>query len=238
MLRPESTQAENSLEHHTNSSNNNKFLLKKLRVINKLNPKNIFILWILKPDNSLIKNIIMESNIIELTNLKVQNKNKNIEIETTKLTKYKLIKLSNKNKYQRNIIDISLVMNENFNPIFNEFDTIGIIIFIGPDFIKSDVISVYITDKNENILCINFWKSIKNFSYSNLLKIKSIVKVKNLQWRKQIYQDLFPTVHANEMTTFEICNTDEFLMNFDNINLDRLIGNCMEKINMLSTRII
>lgn len=205
--------------------------IKKFRIIDERRPSKIMFLWLWKPDMD-TASIFHENHIVEITNV-VPSKLKDV-IETTKMSNYKFRGVSNKTEYNRVISSLTTVISVNFTPYFNEFDTIGIVIHIGTHFVHKNIECVYIADTNENILAIKFWKPVKEFCDYEILQLKNIVFVKNLQLlNDKLVHGIFAEAYSNERTSFEID-----VCGFGDVDIDSITKKCLEKIEMLSIDII
>lgn len=135
---------------------------------------------------------------------------------------------------KRVISSLVTITQSEFSPQFNEFDTIGVIVHIGTHYMLKQIECVYIADVDQNIVAIKFWKSVKDFCDAEVIKVKNIVYIKNLQWSKQRSEYLFTEAYSNERTLFELdpCGFG------NDVNLQYLIDKCKHTIEMLSMNII
>lgn len=118
----------------------------------------------------------------------------------------------------------------------NELDTTGFVIHVGESLHSQQ--PVYIADTDHNIVCINFWRSIKEFAYEDILQPRRFLAIKNLQWRKSSNSKSIPCTYATEYTliTEHPQSTDlssaiiTLKEKFTNVDVDEFIESCMEKV--------
>lgn len=83
--------------------------------------------------------------------------------------------------------------------VLNELDT-GLVMHVGKSF--HSLQPVFIADSDHNIMCINFWQTVKDFAYEDILQPKRFVAVKNLQCRNSINSRPIRCTYATEYTQF------------------------------------
>ncbi|KAG4075254.1 hypothetical protein HA402_003045 [Bradysia odoriphaga] len=123
----------------------------------------------------------------------------------------------------------------------NELDTTGFVVHVGESL--HSLQPVYIADSNHNIVCINFWQSVKDFAYEDVLQPKRFLAIKNLQWRKSSNSKSIPCTYTTEYTLFienpqsaELSSAITTLKEqFANVDLDEFIETCMEKVRSFNS---
>ncbi|XP_037034626.1 breast cancer type 2 susceptibility protein homolog [Bradysia coprophila] len=123
----------------------------------------------------------------------------------------------------------------------NELDTTGFVIHVGESL--HSLQPVYIADSNHNIMCINFWQSIKDFAYEDVLQPKRFLAIKNLQWRKSSNSKSIPCTYTTEYTLFienpqsaELSSAITTLKEqFANVDVNEFIESCMEKVRSFNS---
>lgn len=152
----------------------------------------------------------VRSILAENTTFKIFNvtsgflNNGEIQLKATKTTKVE--KCGHfQGEMKRLVVPIhELVESANFQPMFNEVDTLGLLIKVEdggqngmqesqtPSAMRSFQ-TVYICDTLMNFVAIHFWKSISHYGYENLVQQSKLVSdndadsifyFRNLQWKK------------------------------------------------------
>ncbi|XP_046492215.1 breast cancer type 2 susceptibility protein isoform X1 [Neodiprion pinetum] len=109
--------------------------------------------------------------------------------------------------HQRYLTPISEVGVTGFSPPFGEFDTVGIIISLGPaphgmkNFEAMNLACPNADCSSSAYLSILFWDGIKAHGCSDILSIGSTVACTNLQWRRSTPWAI-PVAYATEHSTF------------------------------------
>ncbi|KAF9412856.1 hypothetical protein HW555_008760, partial [Spodoptera exigua] len=135
---------------------------------------------------------------------------------------------------KRNIYAIQqLVQNPSMSTDYNEIDTIGFIFLIDPsildfDSTKQPFQSVYLSDANKNIICINFWGGLKKFGYENVLDTGQIIYCGNLQKRAGNTRKSIPQYRVTEFSYFTKTPKNECARN--------LVHDLTKKFNTLDRR--
>lgn len=89
-----------------------------------------------------------------------------------------------------------------FRPLFNEFDTVGIVVRISETSTRKFQ-SVYVAvpaPKMPAVLCINFWAGLHAFAYDTLVVMGRALAARDLQWRPISGQSSIPCSFATEFT--------------------------------------
>lgn len=118
----------------------------------------------------------------------------------------------------------------------NELDTTGIVVHVGETLQKFQ--PVYIADSARNIVCINFFESVKKFAYEDVVQVKRFLAIKNLQWRKSSNSKPIPCTYVTDYSIFtenpqssELSSAlTNLKMKFANVDVDTFIETCMEMV--------
>ena len=96
--------------------------------------------------------------------------------------------------FKRNALPIhEMVENADFQPVFDEVDTIGLLIKVENQEQMKSFQTVYLCDTMMNFVAVHFWSSIGRYGYENLIRqpklvsesdANSIFYFRNLQWKK------------------------------------------------------
>ncbi|KAK0180658.1 hypothetical protein PV327_003021 [Microctonus hyperodae] len=94
-----------------------------------------------------------------------------------------------------------------FNPYYGEFDTVGIVVSIGPaPHGMKNFETVNLAFKNDGdehtpsfYLSILFWQGISSYGFSEIATVGSFIACINLEWRKNTYKSI-PTAFCTERT--------------------------------------
>lgn len=88
-----------------------------------------------------------------------------------------------------------------FGPVFNEFDTVGIVVRISePSARKFQSVYVAVPAAPPALLCINFWAGLHAFAYDDLVVVGRALAARDLQWRHIGSQSNIPCSFATEFT--------------------------------------
>lgn len=209
--------------------------------------KSVAILSIYNPAEDILDELKEKSSFL-IFNLNARGTRSNEkQLSTTNLTHFK--KASNTShinisRFERHCTNIAEMVQSKFEPLFNEIDTVGLIVCID-DINAQNFQSVYLADEKHNMICINFWNGLATFAYDNLIEIGKILAVNNL--RKRMATKLatkIPIFFATELSTFTIypksMDTQHiqkfFINNFTDLNTkNHYISECMQIINKFKT---
>ena len=141
-----------------------------------------------KPSEEL-QGILIEGKRLKLTNVGVGYPRDNeVQLKATKTTQIEPIQTDKPSDFQRNIIPIhDIVESVDFEPMFNEVDTVGVFVKMGEE--GKPFQSVYFCDTMLNFVSVHFWKSLDEYGYGSLFNNRSvndssdILYLRNLQWR-------------------------------------------------------
>lgn len=95
-----------------------------------------------------------------------------------------------------------------FNPHYSEFDTIGIVVSIGPaphGMKNFETVNLAFINDNESdnsssfYLAILFWQGVASYGFTEITTVGSFVACSNLEWRKNTYRSI-PTAFCTERT--------------------------------------
>ncbi|XP_055609545.1 breast cancer type 2 susceptibility protein homolog [Uranotaenia lowii] len=220
--------------------------LLKVRVMDARKPEKVLLLSIWRPPEYL-SDIIQEKKFLKIHNATANGtRNGEIQLTTGKNSSFSMLSPT---KYElpvdqtRKLTKISEIDVFSFKPLFNEFDTIGVVVQIGVLESKKFQL-VYFADSESNLLCVNFWSGIKEYAYEDLIKERTVLCISNLQWRTINALSAIPNSFATEYTTFSECSKlehfSEELTRFQTLlnaqNFDTFYDNCRMKILEMKDR--
>ncbi|XP_008558720.1 uncharacterized protein LOC103579169 [Microplitis demolitor] len=113
----------------------------------------------------------------------------------------------------RAFTSIQEVSQRGFNPVYGEFDTVGIVVSTGPaphgmkNFETVNLAFKTSTDDDDDnnedsssyYLSILFWEGIASHGFTGIATVGSAIACLNLEWRKSTYQSI-PTAFCSERT--------------------------------------
>ncbi|KAF7988642.1 hypothetical protein HCN44_001215 [Aphidius gifuensis] len=155
--------------------------------------------------------ILKETSCIEIINSNASGMHsKELQLTSNRWTT--IHEYDKNNKYYKNInfsircfTPITEISSINFSPAYNEFDTIGIVVSIGPaphgmKNFETMNIAYKNNDNIDSYLSILFWQGISAYGYSEISNIGSFLLIKNLQWRRNTNRSTIPVAFCTERT--------------------------------------
>lgn len=141
--------------------------------------------------------------------------------------------------FMRKLTSLSDIDSQ-FKPHFNEFDTIGFVLKV-EDVVPNSFQSVFIVDEHKNVLCIQFWGSIQEYAYEDIVNERKFIVIAHLDWRPQnrFCRNNIPQAFVTATTTFsesprlaERADALADLRNrFSQLDLCKYIEECKEKLD-------
>ncbi|KAJ6644293.1 Breast cancer type 2 susceptibility protein like [Pseudolycoriella hygida] len=195
------------------------------------------VVTIWKPTEEMLS-LIKEGTVYELTGSSARGTISNeLQIYAGKdaiFRKFNVVNQTPASLVRRHITILDILSLEHI-PL-NEVDTSGMVVHLGE--ISQRRQPVYIADADENIVCIYFFQSVKDFAVDDIVQVKQILAIKNLQLRKTSNSKPIPCAYANENTIFtvnphssELCSAIESLKSrFQTVELNEFMESCMGKI--------
>ncbi|XP_065092081.1 breast cancer type 2 susceptibility protein homolog [Ochlerotatus camptorhynchus] len=178
--------------------------LLKVRVVDARKPEKVLLLSIWRPPEDLCE-MLLEQKAFEIRNA-TANGTRNGEVQLTTGKNSSFQPLSRQfcelpGQLLRQLTRIADIEFSSFRPYFNEFDTVGVVVQIGTLESKKFQ-TVYVSDAEMNLLCVNFWSGIKEYAYEDVIKERTVLCISNLQWRTINAFSVIPNSFATEYTTF------------------------------------
>ncbi|XP_052566174.1 uncharacterized protein LOC120417634 [Culex pipiens pallens] len=214
--------------------------LLKVRVVDARKPEKTLLMSIWGPPEDLGE-VVQERRVLEVVNLTANgSKNGEIQLKAGKSTNYRVLdrmRFDLPEGHFRRLTKIVDIDRSSFHPLYNEFDTVGVVVYVGNSDTKKFQIA-YLADANMNLLGVHFWSGIKEYAYEDVVKERSLLCVSNLQWRSFSQQSTIPSSYATEYTTFsEHPKADHFKeelrtlkATLESIDLEQFYQECTEKI--------
>uniref|UniRef100_A0A0C9QNW4 Brca2 protein n=1 Tax=Fopius arisanus TaxID=64838 RepID=A0A0C9QNW4_9HYME len=147
-----------------------------------------------------------EGNSISIVHGTASGKRSNeLQISATRWTTFDVRALGKKLSFPERIFTpLSDAMTLSFTPHYGEFDTVGIVVSIGPaPHGMKNFETVYLAWRNDqgddSFLSILFWEGVASYGYSDIATIGSIVCCVNCEWRRNTYRSI-PTAFCTERT--------------------------------------
>lgn len=108
-----------------------------------------------------------------------------------------------------------------FTPPNDEFDAAFIVICIikSDDEDKTKWQKAYVADESTNLLCLNFWLSIADCAFDDVIVARQILYARNLQWRTTHALSKIPQAFVDKDNTLLIVHPKE---NFEQQRLEQL----------------
>ncbi|CRL08503.1 CLUMA_CG021346, isoform A [Clunio marinus] len=183
--------------------------LLRFRVVDASNPKKTGIVSWWSPTEDFLETV-KEGKIVEILNTTAGVINdKEIHVTAGKSSCLKVLtsnlmsidRFSKYFKTETNIGDITC----DFTPPNDEFDAAFFVIQFETNQEKN-LEKVYVADEHENMLCINFWSSIKDYAFEDVIVEGHAIFARNLQWRQSHAHEVIPQAFVNNETTIFITN--------------------------------
>lgn len=83
--------------------------------------------------------------------------------------------------FSRKLSSINDIVTPGFSPMFDEFDTVGVVTQI--DVYKEGAQVIHLGDQLENTLKVKFWKSLKDLGLADVITTGKVLACSNLQWQ-------------------------------------------------------
>ncbi|XP_026463177.1 breast cancer type 2 susceptibility protein homolog [Ctenocephalides felis] len=204
----------NRVQDITNKENTSKrssSQLLKIRVVplckNSISTHNKSVIISIWRPNALTCDVLNENQFIRAHNCTAESiRNGDLQISAGRQASFKII--SNKRHIGfktypfRTFTSITDMYKNNFNPVFNEIDTVGVVFYISTFRNASSFQSVFIADLNKKIIEISFWGGIQHHGYEKLIAVKTILACSNLQWRNKNSGRQILYLYVTDLTTF------------------------------------
>ncbi|EDV22646.1 uncharacterized protein TRIADDRAFT_59113 [Trichoplax adhaerens] len=167
-------------------------------------------LTIWKPSDEILE-MLNEGNLLRIYHLtaspnRFQNTSSSAQLSTTRITKFIPIttyRVAIERLYiERQVYQVGNVKSKFTSMPFDEFDCVGIVVYV--DFncesaLTRLVDSVYLADKDCNLLCIRFVNGLKHYAVDDLLTVGMAVSICNLQTKPRMSLAV-PIATATELT--------------------------------------
>lgn len=218
--------------------------LLRFKVVDETSFNRTAIVTVWKPDEELFS-MIQEGGVYEITGSAARGIRWNVlQIYAGKDAVFKKLNVTNNVpiSLRRQHICISDIHSID-QLILNELDTFGLVVHVGEPSQSCQL--VYIADRDQNVVCINFQQNIKAFAYDDVVRPKKFLAMKNLQWRNSNNSTAIPCTYATENSVFtenpqsvELTSAiDQLKMQFANVDLDEFIDSCTEKIRLQNSSV-
>lgn len=156
------------------------------------------------PHESLVE-MLRENQFVQLCNASASGiRYSELQLSAGRNSQFQRLQMSSTVKhdeFRRRVTKISAIGELNFVPLFNELDTVGLVVKIGHSNSRKFQ-PAYLVDEFMNVMCVNFWAGLKSFAYDDLVTVGAILAVRDLQWRTISSNQTIPSTFATEFTTF------------------------------------
>ena len=154
--------------------------LLKLRVVDVMTESNTTLsIW--RPNDDLVQGL-KEGSVVKVYSVSVGHK---LALKSTKLTRFERIQFEHnelQDRQDRKIQIIEEILEEDFEPLFNEVDIIGVIVHIGQ--LAQEFQAVYLCDAMFNFVSVQFHYGLAKHALDSLVRVGNVLNFSNLQWRK------------------------------------------------------
>ena len=201
------------IKERINQNENNVAQLLKFRVVDATKPKKTALVSWWQPSEELL-NIIKQGNAIEIFKTTSVGKFQamcggEIQIHADRSTVVKPLKTNTDIKkfdyYIRKETRFEDITNV-FSPLNNEFDVACMIVHVEEKQSDKKLQRVYVADEKLNFISLNFYPSLTDYAYDDVLIEGKILYIRNLQWRKMFKHNNFPEAHSVIDSTIFISN--------------------------------
>lgn len=173
--------------------------LLKFRVVDAANPgKSAMVSW-WSPLEELL-DIVKPGNHLEIVNTTAGASGQEIQVIAGTSTN---VKLKQKKKISQNFYRVDTKIDEikvNFKPANNEFDISCIVVRVDSEK-TNNFIKVYVVDECSEVLCINFWQSLEDCAYDDVVVEGQVLHARNLQWRPTHAKEKIPQAFVSSDST-------------------------------------
>lgn len=191
--------------------NNKVKQLLKFRVVDAMNPTKTAVVSWWSPWEELF-DVVKKGKSFEILKSTAGAPGREINITAGSSTIVKPMKrrpTADASKFYRTDTKISEI-NKDFKPMNDEFDVACLVIRV--DIEKThDFVKVYVVDEScSGFLCINFWSSLADYAYEDVVIQGHAIHARNLQWRPSHASDKIPQAFvSSDCTMFTIHPADD-----------------------------
>nr|XP_033322481.1 breast cancer type 2 susceptibility protein-like isoform X2 [Megalopta genalis] len=175
----------------------------KIRVIEE---ETSAILSIWSPNEDVV-DIFKEGNCISICNVTPSLKRGNdLQLTAGRNTLFRRLSISDNLYPQRTYTSLCDINKPNYAPAYGEFDTVGIVIYIGNEpYGMKNFQAAYLaqpyTNSQSFYLSVLFWDGISSHGYAEILTIGSFIACSNLEWRRASSCSI-PMTYCTERSSF------------------------------------
>ena len=173
--------------------------LLKFRVVDAANPKKSAIVSWWSPSEELLE-IVKLGNHLEIVNTTAGAPGQEIQVTAGSSSN---VKLMERKKIPQNFYRVDTKIAEikgNFKPANNEFDVSCIVVQVDKEK-TNNFIKVYVVDECSEVMCINFWQSLEDYAYDDVVVEGQVLHARNLQWRATHAKEKIPQAFVSSDST-------------------------------------
>ncbi|XP_071950971.1 uncharacterized protein [Antedon mediterranea] len=167
----------------------------------------MFTVW--RPSEEVV-NLLKEGHRLKVFNVSAsvgwsKDGSNPVQLASTRSTRYNILPTSPgvlDIVYSPRVVnDFCDVGNVCFQPDYQEMNVVGLVLFVTPySGNSSRPQTVYLSDKDVNILALKFWGGMKVYHVDEIVKPGNFICVSNLQWKGMDKRSRIACGHVNDMT--------------------------------------
>lgn len=179
--------------------------LLRFRVVDAVNPNKTGLVSCWSPTEEMLE-MIREGQVIEIVNSTAGQHGKEIQVNVGKSAAVKIVPKMSSDGFKKHFRRETRIaeINSDFIPPQDEFDVACVVVRVEAEN-ENNFQKVYVADEKMNILCVNFWSSLSEKAFDDVVTEGAIVFARNLQWRASHASDKIPQAFVrHDITIFTV----------------------------------
>lgn len=213
----------------------------RFRVVDAKTPNKTGVITWWSPTDDLLEGL-KEGRVIEVMNSSSVSQGKEILINAGKSSEFRVISSTASSETFEKFYRPETRFDEfipNFAPPHDEFDVACVVVHIieADKERKNEWQKIYVADENVNLMCLNFWSSLADCAFDDVVAVGQIFYAKNLQWRFSQASSKIPQAFIDNENTLLVVHPKQINQKHRMEQLRETIGNDPEFIIKCNAKI-